>query len=190
MRRRRRRSPPLLVILVVAAVAAVTAFQGGYGDGEDTIAAADPYAATVDHVVDGDTVVVRRGGREVTVRLVQIDAPESSSTRFGAPDACGPAATAFARTLTGPGDAVTVEPAGEDAQDRYGRTLAILHLGGPDARSFQLAMVRAGWAEPYVVGGNRTRILGALEDAADTARRERRGVWARCGGRFRTAGGT
>jgi endonuclease YncB( thermonuclease family) len=145
--------------------------------------------ARVDHVVDGDTLDVRLDGRFVRVRTVQIDAPESSSTRFGRPDRCGPPATAYAKTLTRPGASVWLELSGRDRYDTYGRLLALVHLGGPGGETWQERMVRAGWAEVLVYRGNTTRLLGVLESDQRYARTRDLGVYARCDGRFHDAGG-
>jgi micrococcal nuclease len=122
------------------------------------------------------------------VRTVQIDAPESSATRYGRPDACGAPAKAYANTLTGPGRTVTLQYAGRDYRDSYGRLLAIVHLGGAHAVTWQQRMVRAGWAEVYVYRGNTTPLLSSLRADAAYARAHRMGVWARCQGRFHDSG--
>jgi endonuclease YncB( thermonuclease family) len=138
----------------------------------------------VDHVVDGDTLDVRIGGRFQRVRTVQIDAPESSSTRYGHPDKCGAPAKRFAKSLTAPGRTVTLQFAGEDRTDSYGRLLAIVHLGGALALTWQERMVRSGWADVLIVQGNRTPLLPALRRDAAYAKAHRLGVWGVCGGHF------
>jgi endonuclease YncB( thermonuclease family) len=143
----------------------------------------------VDHVVDGDTLDVRVGGRFERVRTVQIDAPESSSTRFGRPDRCGAAASAFAERLTRPGATVWLEFSGRDRYDRYGRRLALVHLGRRDGETWQQLMVRAGWAEVLVYRGNRTRLLGVLEADQAFAAAHDLGVYGRCGGKFHDGAG-
>ena len=144
--------------------------------------------AVVDHVVDGDTLDVRVNGRLQRVRTVQIDAPESSSTRYGRPDRCGAPAKHFARSLTAPGRTVTLEFAGRDRADSYGRLLAIVRLGDSRAVTWQERMVRSGWAEVLVVGGNRTPLLSALRRDAAYAKAHRLGVWAQCDGHFHDPG--
>lgn len=144
-----------------------------------------PYArVTVDHVVDGDTVDVQLRGRFTRVRILQIDAPESSSTRFGHPDRCGPAAKRYAQTLTRPGATLTLQYAGNARRDRYGRVLALVHLGGPRAITWEQRIVRAGWAEVYVYDRNTTALLPTLRADAHYARDHRLGVWAACDGHF------
>ena len=147
-------------------------------------------SATVDHVVDGDTVDVEIHHRFARVRVLQIDAPESSSTRYGHPDQCGPPATRYAKTLTHPGAHLTLQYAGNSRHDRYSRVLALVHLGGRHAATWEQRMVRAGWAEVYVYDGNTTTLLPALRADARYARAHRLGVWAACHGHFHDPGDT
>lgn len=127
---------------------------------------------------------MRARGRFQRVRTVQIDAPESSSTRYGHPDTCGADSKRFAQSLTSPGRTVTLEFSGRDRTDSYGRLLAIVHLGGGGSPTWQERMVRSGWAQVLVVGGNRTRLLPVLRRDAAYAKAHQLGVWAECNGRF------
>jgi micrococcal nuclease len=140
--------------------------------------------ATVDHVVDGDTLDVRIDGRIARVRTIQIDAPESTSTRFGHPDECGAAAKRFADALVNAGQIVTLEFAGDSRTDAYGRLLAIVHLGKPRAITWQEKMVRAGWAEVLVYHGTTTSLLPRVRADAAYAKAHQLGVWMACRGHF------
>jgi micrococcal nuclease len=144
-------------------------------------------AVTVDHVVDGDTVDVYLDHHSTRVRILQIDAPESSSTRYGRADRCGPPATRYAKALTHPGAQLTLQYAGTDRHDRYGRLLALVHLGDRHAVTWEQRMVRAGWAQVYVAGGNTTPLLPVLRADARYAKAHRLGVWAVCNGNFHDA---
>ena len=149
-----------------------------------TLARGREVPAVVDHVVDGDTLDVWVSGREVRVRTLQIDAPESSTLRFGHADRCGAPAKSYAETIVHPGTRVTLELAGTERYDRYGRLLALVHLGAAAAITWQQRMVRAGWAEVFVFESNRTRLLGTLRADQAYARAHRLGVYARCRGEF------
>jgi micrococcal nuclease len=146
------------------------------------------HTATVDHVVDGDTLDVRVEGRFARVRTIQIDAPESTSTRFGHPDECGAAAKRFADALATAGQIVTLEFAGERRTDAYGRLLAIVHLGNPRAITWQEKMVRAGWAEVLVYHGTATSLLSRVREDAAYAKAHPLGVWMACRGHFHDPG--
>src|SRR3970282_1534266 len=122
--------------------------------------------ATVERIVDGDTLVVRGGAR---VRLVQIDAPESGEECYAW------AATRELARLTPPGTHVTLEAAPAlDRVDRYGRLLRYVHTGGANVN---LVLVRRGAATPWFYDGDRGRYAGRLLAAVTAARAGRRGMW-------------
>jgi len=100
-------------------------------------------------VVDGDTLHVLDGERDVAVRVLGLDCPESTRNpkcrRLGAA-ACedelplGRAATARARELLHPGDRVRLEG---HRLDRYGRTLASVQLA--EGRDLAAVLRSEGW---------------------------------------------
>lgn len=134
-------------------------------------------------VVDGDTVDLEALGR---VRLIGIDAPESSmNRRTSGPEEVrlGLQAKAFlARLLQG--RKVWVELDAQE-RDRYRRVLAYLYLedprgdwihGGRRFLQVNLELVRAGWAEPYTVPPN-VRYAALYLQAAREARAKGVGMW-------------
>lgn len=111
-------------------------------------------------VKDGDSIVVRRDGKEVQVRLNGVDAPEKGQ-------AFGNRARKFTQAACY-NSIVTVREVG---LDRYGRTLAEVIL--PDGRSLNQEIVRSGyawWFRRY----SDDEVLKRLEEEA---RREKRGLW-------------
>jgi micrococcal nuclease len=135
-------------------------------------------AATVERVIDGDTIRVRSRGFQDTVRLIGIDTPETRHP--GRPVECfGPQASARAARLLPPGRAVVLraDPT-QDVRDRYGRLLAHVYTGGrAGAASVNRALVASGHARVYVYGGVRFRHAAAFEAAERAARRAGRGLW-------------
>lgn len=106
------------------------------------------YAATVERVLDADTVDVdldlgMRAHLRTRLRVAHVDAPE----RF---TAAGRDATAFAMLLLPTGSAVTVATR---KPDKYGRSLADVALA--DGRDYADQLIRAGHAVRYE-GGART----------------------------------
>lgn len=78
--------------------------------------------ATIIRVIDGDTVVATVSGKETTVRLLNIDTPETKAP--DRPVQClGNEATTFTESMLRPGDKVTLEY-DVTRLDQYGRTLA------------------------------------------------------------------
>jgi micrococcal nuclease len=136
-------------------------------------------------VIDGDTVRVRvASGRQLTVRLIGIDTPETQ--RPGVAVECGgKQAGAFMRRIAfdhGRGRRVTlVSDPSQDQSDHYGRTLAFLDARGKG--DLGRLMLRAGWASVYVFEQPFAR-LDRYQHAADAAERASTGVWGRCRGDF------
>lgn len=130
---------------------------------------ASPQAATIERIVDGDTLVVRGGAR---VRLLQIDAPEAGSECHSS------SSTRELVRLAPPGARVVLEidPA-LDRVDGYGRLLRYVRAG---TRNLNVELVRRGAATPYFYGGDRGRHARALLSATSSARAARRGMWRAC----------
>ena len=125
---------------------------------------------TVQRVVDGDTVRVRRktflglfSGPDIVVRLHGIDAPESDQ-RHGSDSA---------RQLRKELSRHVVMEVFDN--DQYGRVVALLYRakrGREDSANFR--MVKAGWAHAYMVP--RSDPLG-FRRAEMEAESSRRGMW-------------
>ncbi len=116
-------------------------------------------------VIDGDTIEIH-GTR---IRLAGIDAPESRQTcRVKATREtirCGQHAALWLADMIGTRP-LTCTPMGPD---KYRRTLARCAVDGQDIGA---AMVRAGWALPYLRNGK------AYEADARAARKAKAGLWA------------
>lgn len=109
----------LVAVLVGAAVVASSA--GAYAWNQVQVQN-DENWATVVRVVDGDTFEGTIAGRQETVRLLNVDTPETKHP--DKPVQCmGPEATEMLEDLLKPGDRVRLEY-DIDRTDRYGRTLA------------------------------------------------------------------
>ena len=137
-----------------------------------------PGTARIARVIDGDTLIVRAGGRRVTVRLLGIDAPET----HGVPAECGGlAATRELARIAAPGTRVRLvtDPGSGDTRDRYGRLLA--YVDGPrgDLGGRQL---RAGFAHVYRYCDRRFSRLERYRRAQEDARGRPRGIWSACAG--------
>lgn len=141
----------------------------------------------IDEVIDGDTIdVLLTSGRRQRVRLIGIDAPESTTLRTGRVQCGGEAAKRAGRALAGRWPQVTLQsdPA-QDTYDRYGRLLAYVVPEGERSTTFQEQLLMAGWANVYVFDRRPFTRVAAFRAAADEARQNRAGVWARCDGDFR-----
>jgi endonuclease YncB( thermonuclease family) len=159
-------APALAVAALAAALLA--------GCGEAPLDPPPPGFERVDHVADGDTVILRGG---VTVRLVQIDTPEV----FFRPECFGAEASAEAKRLLPRGTLVRLvaEPATEPV-DQFGRLLR--YVVRDDGVDVNLALVADGFAAPYFFEGRRGDRARVIERLAEAARRDGAGLWGACPG--------
>lgn len=158
-RRRRAFSVGVWALVAVALGLAAWLALGGPSrcTGQAERALEDLVCATVVHVTDGDTLLVRLdGGEEAYVRLIGVDAPESVNPdeRLNTPE--GEAAAAFVRSLVAPGQRVWLARDITDT-DRYGRLLRYVWLevpadvrdeGEAQAKMLNAVLVAAGHATP------------------------------------------
>jgi endonuclease YncB( thermonuclease family) len=142
-------------------------------------------SATILRVIDGDALRVRlASGRQITVRLIGIDTPETK--RPGVAVECGGRrATAYMKQLAlrrGRGRSVTLasDPS-QRATDRYGRTLAYVDAAGKG--DLGQLMLRSGWAAMYVFEQPFARTV-RYQSAASHAERRIVGTWDWCDGDF------
>jgi len=134
--------------------------------------------ATVERVVDGDTIIVQAGGKRDRVRLIGIDTPETK--KEGTPVQCyGPEASSFTESLLPAGTALHLE---RDivARDDYDRLLAYAYRVD-DGLFVNLEIVRRGFARPLTIKPN-TAHAAELVEAARTAEAGSVGLWGRCTG--------
>lgn len=142
--------------------------NGGTGPGPPPGA----WTARVSRVVDGDTLILRVGGRSRRVRLIGVDAPETWSRH----ECFGAEATRALRRLTPAGAEVRVA-ADREPYDRFGRRL--LHLWTGRGALVAASLVRNGFARAAAVPPD-TRYAAVLGDAEAAARRAGAGLWGAC----------
>ena len=155
--------------------------------------AGDPFdfsdAVTVDRVIDGDTLEVRRGELNFRVRIKGINTPEMNFTEPGLdPEPFAQAAVDYAVSRSGiqvglEWDSACTDPYGTcqegvDGQacfDRYCRKLAYVRLA--DGGDLGEELLQQGLARMYRFGNELFDRLGAYLNAEDEARQNRRGLW-------------
>ena len=128
-----------------------------------------PSEAVVERVIDGDTIVVS-GGRKI--RYLLIDAPETTDGH----DACfGDSAAQFnADLVLGKAVQLTYD---EVCDDRYGRALAYVTVGGIDVNRLLVARGYACVLHIPPDGDARADEFAAVQAAAQAAGL---GVWGAC----------
>jgi len=132
-----------------------------------------PREATVERVIDGDTIVVPGVvPGDVKIRYLLVDAPEATA---GHTDCYGASASRFNADLV---LGKTIQLAYDArCQDLFGRTLAYVTVDGQDVNRL---LIERGYACVLHIppdGDARADELEALEAAARTARR---GLWGAC----------
>ena len=137
-----------------------------------------PGEATVERVVDGDTIVVRIDGHDEDVRLIGIDTPEEKKP--DTPVECY-AREAAARTaaLLPTGTVVRLER-DKEPRDRYGRLLAYVSRVA-DGVSVEVDLLQGGFAGTLTIAPNTAR-AGEYAALVNAAQRGGVGLWAACGG--------
>lgn len=134
--------------------------------------------ATVERVVDGDTIDVLVRGHQETVRLIGIDAPESvAPTR---PVQCfGKEASLHLEAVLPEGTEVTLVRDVE-ARDAYQRLLGYV-VRSRDGLFVNLELVAAGYAAALNYPPN-DHYASAIARAEADAVAADRGLWGHCGG--------
>ncbi len=118
------------------------------------------FSGKVIAVLDGDTLLVLRGGNPVKVRLAEVDAPEKAQSYGTASQ------KSLAELVMGKQIKVAVR-----AADDYGRLVATVHAGGLNVNHEQ---VRRGMAWEYSRFHSNRELMALQRDAQQA----RRGLWA------------
>jgi micrococcal nuclease len=124
----------------------------------------------VTRVTDGDTIKVTGNGSKITIRLVGIDAPETSKKKHETGQPFSQKSTKHLASLV-LNKSVDVKSYGTG---RYGRTLGVVFVNG---KNVNLAMVKAGLAEAYKGRPAKGFDPQPYKIAEQEARRNKRGMW-------------
>jgi micrococcal nuclease len=138
------------------------------------------FPAAVDRVVDGDTLLARRDGQRLRVRLVGIDAPES--VQPDEPVECfGRQSAEALKRILRPGTLIMAAYQGSLEHDQFGRDLWDVWV---DGRFLQAELVSRGLARARTYRPQ-TRYADLLERLGQDARVAELGLFGAC-----PAGGT
>jgi len=129
--------------------------------------------ATVERVIDGDTLKVHIGKKEETVRLLLVDTPESvHPTKPVQP--FGPEASAFVKSLLPRGTKVELELDVRE-RDKYGRLLAYVWLGKTMVNEL---LLEKGYARVAYVFEPNTKYVDEFRHIQEKARKKRLNIWS------------
>lgn len=132
--------------------------------------------ATVEFVVDGDTIDALIDGREERVRLIGIDTPETK--RPDSPVECyGPEATLFTESLLPAGTPIRIERDTVNRDD-FGRLLGYVYRAD-DGVFVNYETIRQGFATPLSIEPN-TTYVDLFVGAARSAESDDVGLWSAC----------
>ena len=162
-----------LVKAASVAIAAALALTACTSNNPQQTSAAGQNAneARVSRVIDGDTFVATTSAGEKTVRLLNVDTPETKDPN--APVEClGPEATTALEQLLPVGSVVRLELDVEPT-DQYGRTLAGVFNSAGTLINAEVA--RQGLGVPMLIEPNR-KFYPAVEEAFEEARSRAAGL--------------
>lgn len=155
--------------LIIGATAAVAVVAGSLV----MAAAANADTGTVVRVVDGDTLVVSINNIDQTIRLLNVNAPETKDPNR--PVEClGSQANDFLKEALPKGSKVRLE-FDRERHDRYGRTLAGVFNSSGALINAEVA--RRGFGIPVVIGDNR-KFLPPVQAAYEEARGAASGLFS------------
>ena len=154
--------------MAIAAVMALTGCNAGSASAEKNAAGPESNPAggqaVVVRVIDGDTFEASINGEQKTVRLLNMDTPETKDPK--APVECmGPEATTFLEQLLPVGSKVELEM-DKEPLDKYGRTLA--GVFDSSGKLVNAEVARMGFGVPVLFEPNRKfhpPVVAAFEDA-------------------------
>jgi endonuclease YncB( thermonuclease family) len=122
-------------------------------------------------VTDGDTIKAVSDHMEIIVRLVGIDAPETSKKKNEPGQPYSRKATKHLASLV-LNKTITIK---EYGADRYGRILGVVFVDGTNAN---LEMIKAGLAEVYRGPQPRYFNVKIYQDAEAEAQKAKRNMWS------------
>jgi len=133
----------------------------------------------ISYVVDGDTFKAMVDGKEITVRMLGIDTPETVDPRK--PVQCyGPeASTETKGLLTGHSVRLSLNP-DREVKDMYGRYLAYVYRD--DGMFVNEYLLENGFAREYTYTKSKPYSFQAeFREKEAGAQKEKKGLWGKCG---------
>lgn len=124
-------------------------------------------------VIDGDTVTIKMGEKNETLRLIGIDTPETNDTRTGV-QCFGAEATAYLKKIIGERVAIETD-ASQGERDKYKRLL--VYLFAESGANVNKKLIADGYAYEYTYD-DEYKYQDEFKAAETAAREEGKGLWA------------
>ncbi len=173
----------LIFILGVLLILAVTFFVSNKYFGPKVFVVGDSFVAPTDEnnmervvvsrVVDGDTIKIKIGDTEDTVRLIGINTPESVDPRKTV-ECFGKEASSRMREIAEGKEALLVKDPTQTERDKYHRLLAYVYLA--DGTLLNQKMIEDGYAFEYTYI-TPYEFQTEFKDAEKNAREKELGLW-------------
>lgn len=131
--------------------------------------------ATVERVIDGDTLKLEMDGEIIRVRLSDVDTPETvhpnkEKQKFGEE------ASQFTKNLLPVGTKVKLEYVDGETEDQYGRHLGMLWV---DGKMVNELLVEEGLARVnYYHAKDSDKYTSRLEKAEESAKQAKKNIWS------------
>jgi micrococcal nuclease len=168
----------LIAVITLVVIGGACGSDSPFGSTVPTTAPSGPVEAnaTVEFVIDGDTIDAIIDGREERVRLIGIDTPETKKP--DTPIECfGPEATTFVEGLLPVGTPIRIER-DTVGRDDFGRILGYVYRAS-DAIFVNYEVLRQGYGQPLSIRPNTTH-EELFVDAARAAESDDVGLWSSC----------
>jgi len=134
----------------------------------------DNWKMEVSRVIDGDTFMIKISGKEMAVRLIGMDTPETVDPRK--PVQCfGREASAKAKELIEGKDVILDSDPTQGDKDKYGRLLRYVHL--EDGTFFNQKLIEEGYAFEYTYDIP-YKYQTEFKEAQKQAEVNKKGLWA------------
>jgi micrococcal nuclease len=169
MSTKHKRTPKLFTLLAALLIAITSLFQLYLSNDSLPEHLVGLESATIERVVDGDTVIIDTGER---VRLILINAPESVHSTASKNTDLGIEASNYVKNLL-TNKKVYLEKDVSDT-DRYNRLLRYLWL--PDGTLVNELIVAQGYAQLATFPPD-LKYLDRIREAEKKARNEKKGLW-------------
>jgi len=164
----------ILLITMAALVVLVLSFSGARNDYTRGNGNGNLY--TIVKIIDGDTLIAYRDDQETTIRLLGINAPESSGP-YRREECFGQESTEYLSSLLPIGALVDIQTdPSQDTYDKYKRLLGYVFLGKMNINE---ELVADGYAYEYTYR-KPYRYQDVFRAAENEARSQNKGLWGIC----------
>ena len=130
-------------------------------------------------VIDGDTLTIVMDGKNVTIRLIGLDTPETVDPRKTVQCFGKEASEKAKQILSGTSVRIETDPS-QGQLDKYGRTLAYVYVTAnsrPEGILVNEYMIREGYGHEYTYNLP-YKYQAQFKEAERLAREEKKGLWA------------